>query len=329
MKRSRALLAALPLLALTLAGCSVGGSGDDDTSGSVSSAVNSAITKDASGDTCAPAGSASEDVKVSGEFGELLTLESKAPVAKVSEIERSVLIEGETTPFAEGESVNMSITIFNGDTGETINHLAETPVTLDDSLTDADAWLYEALRCGAVGQRAALVLPAEDAIGGDPAEVGITDLASDDSLVIVFDFLEPFNQFADCDALTPRDPQYPKVDLGDGSSEPTITIPECMEPPTELEIKVLVEGDGAVVEANQNIMTNYVGVFWNGAERFDGNWTETGIQFSTAPGALIEGFTSAMVGQKIGSTILVTVPSELGYNDGYTRTFVLQLVAAA
>ena len=34
-----------------------------------------------------------------------------------------------------------------------------------------------------------------------------------------------------------------------------------------------------------------------------------------------------MIGQKIGSTILVTMPSELGYNDGEVRTFVLQLVS--
>lgn len=33
-----------------------------------------------------------------------------------------------------------------------------------------------------------------------------------------------------------------------------------------------------------------------------------------------------MVGQKVGSVILVTMPPELGYNDGMTRTFVLELV---
>ena len=68
---------------------------------------------------------------------------------------------------------------------------------------------------------------------------------------------------------------------------------------------------------------------WNGAERFDGSWTDTGMAFSTAEGALIDGFRQAMIGQKIGSIILVTLPPELGYNDGMTRTFVLQLVSAA
>lgn len=322
MKRSRALLAAalpLTLLAATLAGCSVGGSGVG--------AVDSAITADASGSACLSGGDVSRAVTVEGDFGSQVELTSQTPAPKVKSTQRSVLIEGETTPYPEGETATLSLTIFNGETGEVINHIASDQLPNDSEfLAEAD-WAYQAVRCGAPGQRVALVAPAAEAMGQDPADLGFTDLAADDSLIFVIDFAEPFDQFADCEAITPRDEKYPEVDLGDGSSEPTITIPECMEAPTELEVEVLVEGDGAVVEADQQIMTNYVGVYWNGAERFDGNWTEAGYQFSTAAGALIDGFTQAMVGQKLGSTILVTVPPELGYNDGNTRTFVLQLVS--
>lgn len=164
-------------------------------------------------------------------------------------------------------------------------------------------------------------------------------MTKDSSVVVVLDTVKvtgAVDQFESCEKLDPRDDKYPEVDLGDGSSEPKITIPKCMEAPKDLEVKVLKQGDGETVKADENIMTNYVGVEWNGAERFDGNWSKDGIQFSTAKGALIEGFTQAMVGQKIGSTILVTIPPELAYgvNSGNklqnkTLTFVLQLVKKA
>jgi len=326
-KRTRALLAVLPvtLLAAALAGCSAGGGAG----GGSGQAVQSAITADASGAACSTGGAASESVSVDGEMGELLTLTSETPLPTVEGLQRSVLVEGEKTAFPAGDDARASVTIFNGKTGETINHLAAGPLPNDAEQLQGADWAYEAVRCAAEGQRVAIVVPAGDAVGGDPADQGFTDVAKDDPFVFVLDFLAPYDQFAECESLTPRDEQYPEVDLGDGTSEPTITIPECMEAPEELEIEVLVEGDGAVVAADQNIMTNYVGVYWNGAERFDGSWNETGVQFSTAAGALIDGFTQAMVGQKIGSTILVTVPSELGYDDGNTRTFVLQLVGPA
>ncbi len=313
MKRTRALLtAALPLALLTVSLTACSSSGAE-------------ITADASGASCLAAGDASASVEVSGEFGGTLELTSSTPV-NTDTIERSVLINGDGEPFAEGQNTTVSYTIFNGATGALFNEQLDVDLPNDaEQLTGAD-WAYEAVRCATVGQRTAIVVPVVDALDGtDPADAGIEDLTADDSFVIVFDFTGADEV---CEALTPRDENYPEVELGDGAEEPVITIPTCMEPPTELEIDVLVEGDGAVVTDGQAIMTNYVGVDWNGAERFDGSWTETGVEFSTEEGALIDGFRQAMIGQKIGSVVLVTLPPELGYNDGMTRTFVLELVSA-
>lgn len=319
MKRSRLLLAALPLtLAATLlTACSGAGGGATGPSA------------DAAGVACTPGGDASRSIKVEGDFGADLTLTSSTPV-KSQGIERTVLTEGTGDVFAVDANAQTTVTIFNGKTGELVNHVPESAMPNTEASYQGAEWAYAAVRCGQEGQRVALVVPVKDALGGtDPSQAGFKDLAADDSFVIVIDFLPPFQEQASCQKVEPRDPAYPQVDLGDGTTEPKITIPECMEAPTTLETKVLVEGTGPVIGDNEQVMTNYVGVYWNGAERFDGNWTATGIQFSTQQGALIDGFRQAMIGQKIGSTILVTVPSDLGYKDGKTRTFVLQLVSAA
>lgn len=317
-KRSRALIAALPLAlaAALLTACSGPGGGA------------SGPSADAAGVACTPGGDASNSIKVEGDFGAELKLTSSTPVTGKG-LERTVLTAGTGDVFAVDASTQTTVTIFNGKTGAVVNHVPESAMpNTKDSYQGAD-WAYAAVRCGQEGQRVALVVPVSDALGGaDPKQAGFTDLTADDSFVIVIDFLPPFKENASCEKVEPRDQSYPKVDLGDGTTEPKITIPECMEAPTELETKVLVEGTGPVVTDGESVMTNYVGVYWSGAERFDGSWTPTGIKFSTAQGALIDGFRQAMIGQKIGSTILVTVPSELGYKDGKTRTFVLQLVSA-
>lgn len=328
MKRSRALLAALPLLALTLAGCSVGGSGG---------AVDSAIKTDAADQECAAAGAVSNAITVSGDFGTQLTLDTEAPVGEVGSLERSVLIEGETTPFAEGEVAVVSMSVINGATGELINFFPDTTLVNDEAQLVGADWAYQGMRCGATGQRAAVVVEAEEAIGVDPAEAGFTDLAAGDSVVIVFDFAgpaEPYDQFADCEVMTPRDAKYPEVTFGSGS--PQVTIPECMEPPAELELKVLEAGSGAEIALGDSVMTSYVGVTWNGGEVFNDYWDETGVEFSTEQ--VIAGFRDALVGQKVGSTILVTIPPAEAYGvespelsgnqlSGQTLTFVLKPIS--
>lgn len=320
MKLTRLLIPATAV-ALLLTGCSA-------------SSTATAITKDASGQECAVPGTASDAVQVDGEFGEIITLDSKLPIAPGKKIERTVLIDGEGTPYPAGDIALANYSLFNGKTGEAVEAPSGIFVPNDIEQLVGANWAYEAVRCGAPGQRAAIVASVDEVLGGaDPAAQGFVDLESTDSFVVVFDFLDPEAEAVEpaCDTLTPRDDAYPEVDLGDGTTEPKITIPECMEPPTELELEVLKEGTGAVVQDGEAVMTNYVGVKWNGAERFDGSWNETGVRFPTT--GVIQGFRDAMVGQKIGSIVQVTMPPEMGYGNspGHnlehdTLTFVLELI---
>lgn len=307
-------------MALLLTGCTAGPGGGS-------------ISEDASGEACAVQGAGSKAVKVEGKFGEEMKLTSKLPIEVGKTLERTVLIQGESSKaFAEGEEITANYTIFNGKTGEVVNTIPDAAMANVADQYNGAEWALEAVRCGAVGQRVAIVTSVEDALAGmEPAEAGFEDLKKTDAFAIVFDFTASEAPAEPCEKLTPRDEKFPEIDLGDGKTEPKITIPECMEPPAELEVKVLEEGDGAVVKDGDVVMTNYVGVKWNGAERFDGTWNETGVRFDTK--GLIAGFTQAMVGQKIGSTILVTMPPELGYGtspghelEKETLTFVLQLV---
>lgn len=314
-KRMRPLIPVAIAAALLLSGCS-GSSGN--------------ASVDATGAECTPEGTASKSIEVSGEVGTDLKLTSTEPLAAES-FERTVLTAGEGDVVEAGQSLPVAMTMFNGDDGSVLQQVPESAVEFsEDALVP---WAYEGMRCATSGEQSALIASYTDVMGDvSPEEAGIEGITTETPLVIVMQFgkiTAGAGVAPTCEELDPRDEKFPEVDLGDGTAEPKITIPECMEPPTELELEVLEEGDGEVVADGDSIMTKYVGVDWNGAIRFDGNWTEEGIEFGTSEGAVIEGFRQAMIGQKIGSTILVTMPSELGYQDGMTRTFVLQMVGKA
>lgn len=85
--------------------------------------------------------------------------------------------------------------------------------------------------------------------------------------------------------------------------------------PEGLVIEVLEAGAGAAVTAGQSITVHYTGWLWDGAQ-FDSSW-ERGepISFVIARGSLIDGWVDGIVGQPVGSKLLLSVPPEKGYGQ--------------
>jgi peptidylprolyl isomerase len=90
-------------------------------------------------------------------------------------------------------------------------------------------------------------------------------------------------------------------------------------PPAKLKIAVLKAGDGATVKRGSTVVTDYTGILWKERTVFDSTWsTGTPKIVVAASGANIQngvvpGFASAIIGQKVGSQILVIVPPSKGY----------------
>nr|WP_237465699.1 FKBP-type peptidyl-prolyl cis-trans isomerase [Leucobacter luti] len=295
---------------MILTGCSAGGS----------------PTKDDAGVDCLAAGTASKSIEVSGETGTDLKLTTKAPITLAGETERSVLTEGEGDLIAEGQTVAVSMTTFNGTTGDEMDQLAESPVPFaKDQLV---GWAYEGIRCAVPGQQVALVAPyAEMFAEADASTTGYEGLTEESPIVIVMEFgeitegsdaatSEPGTLEADellkkAEGTAQKAPEgFPTVKLAkDGA--PTITMPEGVEPPTELQIATLIEGDGETVEPGDRVYVNYRGVIWRTGEEFDSSWSRGEPANFTTTG-VIGGFQQALEGQKVGSQIISVVPAEDG-----------------
>ena len=86
-----------------------------------------------------------------------------------------------------------------------------------------------------------------------------------------------------------------------------------VELPGDLHVEVLEAGDGAPVAEGQSITVHYSGWLPDGST-FDSSWGRgEPISFVIARGSLIAGWVEGIVGQPVGSKLLLVVPPEKGY----------------
>jgi FKBP-type peptidyl-prolyl cis-trans isomerase len=129
----------------------------------------------------------------------------------------------------------------------------------------------------------------------------------------------------------------PEVEAG-GQKPAAITIPEGQDPPKELQEQVLIEGDGAEVEAGQALAVQYTGVTWDDGKKFDSSWDrDSASAFQIGTGSVVAGWDEGLVGKHIGDRVLLVVPPDKGYGEegtegipgGATLVFVVDIVGAA
>jgi peptidylprolyl isomerase len=253
-------------------------------------------------DCLATNGSVSDAITVGGEFGAAPTVEFDFPIT-VTETERTVVLETEGDAVASGDSISTGFAMYNGTTGEEISNsiaegqAAELVVSKEQILSG----LVNVLQCSTVGSRVVAVIPPSEMWGEDGyADLGV---GGEDSVVMVADVV---------DIVRPPETvewteNVPEVKLGDA---PVVTLPEG-EAPTELVLDVIEEGDGAVVEAADQVALDYQGTSWQTGEVFDQSYGKQPI--TLAANGFVKGFTAALVGQKVGSTLLVSIPPEFAY----------------
>ena len=120
-------------------------------------------------------------------------------------------------------------------------------------------------------------------------------------------------------------------------SKPEIDFPGG-EPPAELEIADLWEGDGAVAKAGDMVRVHYVGVVFSTGEEFDSSWSrDDPLEFRLGVGQVIAGWDQGVQGMRVGGRRQLTIPPDLAYGDrgagrsiapGETLIFVCDLVSA-
>jgi peptidylprolyl isomerase len=120
-------------------------------------------------------------------------------------------------------------------------------------------------------------------------------------------------------------------------SRPEIDFPGG-EPPAELEITDIWEGNGAEANPGDLVQVHYVGVAYSTGEEFDASWNRGDpLQFELGAGHVIAGWDQGVQGMKVGGRRQLIIPPGLAYGDrgagnriapGETLIFVCDLVSA-
>lgn len=169
-----------------------------------------------------------------------------------------------------------------------------------------------------VGSRVLLVAPPAAGFG-EQGNQGIGVFPTD-SLIFVVDVLDAFA--ADAVAAGTKvqlaGADLPKVG---GGKDPKITVPK-IKAPTKLVDRLLLRGDGEKVATNRSVVVQYTGVLWRNGEEFDTSWLPDRGPFAAYLGTpppdsgasgVIEGWNQGLVGERVGSRVLLVVPPEFGY----------------
>lgn len=271
-----------------------------------------------------PAGDLSDAVEVGGEFGQTVTAKFDTPV-EGADLQRTVAIEGDGEVTAAGDSVDVVLSLYSGVSGE---QLVSSPGTLavgDETLLGG---FVAAIDCVAVGSRTVTVAPASSLYG----ETGNESLGigPDESLVIVADITDFYEEPA---LPTPSEwtENVPEVKFN-GDKTPDVTMPDAAPSP-DLQLVVFEEGDGAEVAQGDSVTLQYKGINYDTGETFDESYAR-GEAATFTTDQVIPGFGAALVGQKVGSKLAVSIPPALGYGAepsetnelaGHTLVFVIEI----
>jgi FKBP-type peptidyl-prolyl cis-trans isomerase len=260
---------------------------------------------------------ASPTVSVSGAFGKAPTV--KIPAKKASaQLAVNTLVHGTGPALTANEAFvgNYALYVWNGTSHRLLNSTfpKNTPILFSGQLLPG---MEKALTGEKVGSRVLAVIPPKDAFGaqGNP-QAGIKGT---DTLVFVVDVIKAFsgNEAAAGQQVSHGGKGLPKVSAP-AASAPAITMPSG-QPPARLVTKTLIKGTGPAIVKGQTVVVQYVGAIWKSGKVFDSSWRRHqpfGFTIGASPGQVIPGWDQGLVGQPVGSRVLLSIPPA----DGYGKT---------
>lgn len=313
--RLHRLAAVAAAAALTLTAC-----GSDAPESSTASGLDEVTVTDAADDATTP--------EVGFEPGSVTAEESEA----------RVITAGDGAELGGTELLSFDYAIFSGATAEEVSSSYPTePVGLDLSDDSVLPGLTSSLTGQTIGSRVLIALPPEDAFGEEGnSELGIE---GDETVLFLIDILSAITPLPEASG-TPVEPVagLPTVEVTAGEPA-TFTIPEGFEDPDSTVVQPLIEGEGPEVAAGQTVRVAYTGATTRDGNVFDSSANSpTGFaEFGIGVGQVIQGWDTGLVGQKVGSRVLLVIPAAEGYGEegsppdiqgGDTLVFVVDILAA-
>ncbi len=250
-----------------------------------------------------------------GKFGAAPTVTIPAEKAS-SALYTKTLIQGTGAPLTTSETLLGNFVLYDWN-GKTHKLLGSTYTSGSPTLFAGQ--MLPGLETALIGQKAGsrviAVIPPKEGFGSSGnSQIGV---GATDTLVFVVDMIQEFGNTAGVSGTqaTNGGGALPTVTAATGKA-PTITI-TAATPPKTLQVKTLIKGTGPKVTKGQYVVVQYTGVNYRTKKVFDSSWSRSEpTAFNIGVGQVIKGWDTGIVGQTVGSRVLLVIPPA----DGYGKT---------
>lgn len=229
-----------------------------------------------------------------------------------------LLTTGDGPALREGDKTLVHYLGVNGRTGEVFDSsFGQQPVEFPLQDGRLVPGFITGLIGAPVGSRVLIAMPPED---GYPEGTADGAIRPGDSLVFLVDVLSTREVLEHAEGTeVPAVPGNPVVTV-DEQGVPAVAVPPG-PPPGQPVIQPLIQGAGPELRAGQQAVVQFLSVRWSDGEVVDSSWAAGGpgtLQVGT--GNLVPALDAALLGEKIGSRVLVVTGLPEGSGTGEDAT---------
>ncbi len=275
-------------------------------------ALTACGSNNSSSSSTATSSSPLDAVTITGAVGQKPQIEWKGTLTS-TKVESTTITKGTGDTINSGDQVSAQIWIGNGTSKQqaysTYDQGGAQLLTLNDQLSPV---FSDAITGASVGSRIAVTAPASQLVGASGnAQLGIQ--ATDPLLVVIDLISKPAPPLTGPQGKAQPSPSWaPKV-VGKGKTVTGLDFKNTPKPDGKLRSAVLIQGTGRTVAKGQNITVNYLGEVYGASKPFDESYSKEPASFGIGTGQVIPGWDKTLVGQKVGSRVILAIPPKEGY----------------
>lgn len=256
--------------------------------------------------------SALDAVSITGDVG-------KAPEVKwngkmtAADVQTTTVTKGDGETVNQGDLVSAQLWIGNGTSQQkaysTYDQGGAQTLTLNDQLSPVIA---DAIKGSTIGSRIAVTAPADKLFGasGNPQ----LNISNKDPILILIDLIsKPTPPLAGPKGKAQPAPSWAPKLVTKGDTVTSLDFRGTPKPDGKLRSAVLIQGTGKKVAKGQTITVNYLGQVYGGKQPFDESYSKSPASFGIGTGQVISGWDKTLVGQTVGSRVVLAIPPEDGY----------------
>jgi peptidylprolyl isomerase len=303
-RRRIALLSAVPVsLALLLGSCA----SESDTP----SAAEQSAAASSSAVTIAPAVEEPKlGVSVTGAAGQKPQVTIATPLS-VTQTTRKIITKGTGATITADDTVQFAYTLYAGNTGAELD-TSYGGTNARFQLTQVTKGIARGMVGAHVGDRIAVAIAPEDGFGAAASKFG-EQYGEKTTFVLVADLISVQPKMASGAAVTPP-ANLPKVTLN-AKGVPTGFTVSDPAPPADTVAQPLIKGNGPIVQSGQTVTMQYVGATLADGKVFQSSWDSQTFSTVIGAGKVIPGWDKGIVGQTVGSRVLLVIPAAQAYGD--------------